>query len=107
MAGKLNDFLFPNKEKNELDSTTIVLNNEKTQVINNKTENPTIFSATSFAQVENLANQLLTGNSIIVDLNTAEITEAKRIVDFLNGVCFAIDGKVEKVARLIYLFSPR
>ena len=68
---------------------------------------PNIVTPKVFAQVEEVANQLLMGRSVIVDLTSTEINEAKRICDFLNGVSYAINGKVEKIAKLVYLFSPK
>ena len=47
--------------------------------------------------------------NVITDLAqkyTPEISEAKRICDFLNGVTFALNGKVEKIAKLVYMFTP-
>ena len=67
---------------------------------------PNIVTPKMFAQVEEVANQLLDGRGVIVDLTSTEISEAKRICDFLNGVTFALNGKVEKIAKLVYMFTP-
>ncbi len=110
MGKKLKDFLFPARGKDELDSTTIVvkkeeLNDTNTPIMNNTS--PNILTPKVFSQVEGVANELLSGRSVIVDLTETELTEAKRICDFLNGVTFALNGKVDKVAKLVYLFSPK
>ena len=70
------------------------------------TSRPNIVTPKQFAQVEEVAIQLLDGRSVIVDLTTTEVSEAKRICDFLNGVTFALNGKVEKIAKLVYMFTP-
>ena len=44
--------------------------------------------------------------SVIVDLTNTDLTIAKRICDFLNGVCYSLGGNVKKIAKLVYLFSP-
>jgi cell division inhibitor SepF len=31
---------------------------------------------------------------------------AERIIDFLNGVTYALDGTVEKIGDKVYLFAP-
>ena len=101
---KLKDFLFQNKDSNELDSTTIVINKDYQNINNTRTNNIVSKSSTQiitpkvFSQVESIANQILNGNSVIVDLTSTDIAEAKRICDFLNGVTFAINGKVEKIS---------
>lgn len=65
-----------------------------------------IITPTMFSQVEQISNELIKGKSVIVDLTSCPIDEAKRICDFLNGVCYALNGKVKKVAKLVYLFTP-
>jgi cell division inhibitor SepF len=30
----------------------------------------------------------------------------ERIIDFLNGVCYALDGTVERVGDKVYMFVP-
>ena len=116
MGNKLKDFLFKSKDENELDTATIEINRnmfkEETQTnvqTSNKVNNPNknIITPKVFSEVEAIANDLLAGNSIIVDLTGTDIQEAKRICDFLNGVTFAICGSVEKIVRLVYLFNPK
>ena len=62
MGSKLKNFLFPSKEKNEFDSTTIVITKEEVKKMNNKTttnttSKPNIFTPKIFAQVEEIANE--------------------------------------------------
>ena len=101
---------------NELDTATIEisknlvkeehnLTNQYNNRVNNSNKN--IITPKVFSEVEAIANDLLAGNSMIVDLTSTDIQEAKRICDFLNGVTFAIGGSVEKIVRLVYLFNPK
>lgn len=73
-----------------------------TQLNQNK---PLIITPKEYCQVEEITNHLLKGQSVIVDLTATDVEIAKRICDFLNGVIFVVEGKVEKVAKLVYLFS--
>lgn len=112
MSNKLKDFLFPSKGKEEIDSTTVIYTNKEEKSMNTtqtkfNNSTPNIITPKVFAQVEGIANELLTGRSVIVDLTSTDIVEAKRICDFLNGVTYALNGKVEKVAKLVYLFAPK
>ena len=81
------------------------MNTQTMNKSNNSSKN--IITPKAFAEVESIANDILAGNSIIVDLTGTDIAEAKRICDFLNGVTFAIGGSVEKIVRLVYLFNPK
>ena len=113
MGNKFKEFLFPNKEKANSDDTTIIYKEKDEKTNMNATMNkqssysPNIITPKVFAQVEGIANELLAGKSVIVDLTLTDISEAKRICDFLNGVTFALNGKVEKVAKLVYMFAPK
>lgn len=109
MANKLKEFLFPAKNKNEFETTTVIV--KKDEIINPqssviKTSRPNIINPKAFSQVEEIADKLLEGQGVIVDLTSTELSEAKRICDFLNGVTFALNGKVEKITKLVYLFTP-
>lgn len=111
MSNKIKEFLFPNKTSNEMDTSTVMIDkNEIHQEVKsdrNNYSNVFTFTPKVFMQVEDVANELLSGKNVIVDLNDTDINEAKRICDFLNGVTFAINGKVSKIAKLIYLFEPK
>lgn len=72
-----------------------------------KPDTPQVFKPQSFYEVEQIALELLKGNSIIVSLLDIEKSEARRVCDFLNGVCFSLNGEVKKIEKRIYLFSPK
>lgn len=117
MGNKFKDFLFKSKENNELDTTTIVISKDTlkeekkmntttpTNSLNNSQTK--IITPQVFSEVEAIANDILNGDSVIVDLTNTDLAEAKRICDFLNGVTFAIGGSVEKIVKLVYLFHPK
>ena len=110
----LKDFFSNKKDSSIFDSTTVVVNKKELDddlIDNNKEQrkpsgSTNIIRPESFLDVEKIAEELLKGKSIIVDLTSTSITEAKRICDFLNGVTYAINGQVKKIAKLVYLFSP-
>lgn len=43
---------------------------------------------------------------VIVNLRDAERDLARRIVDFICGVTYAIDGQMQRVGEEIFLFAP-
>jgi cell division inhibitor SepF len=50
---------------------------------------------------------LKAAHPIVVNLEKADSTEARRIVDFLAGVTFALDGHSKRIGDSIFLFTPR
>ena len=63
-------------------------------------------SIQSFENAQMAADGLKDGNQQIVNLEKASPEVCARVVDFLNGVIYALDGCVEKVGEKVYLFAP-
>ena len=53
-----------------------------------------------------VANQIKGQLPVIVNLEDVPETEARRIVDFLGGVVYGLDGSMKKVARSVFICSP-
>ena len=52
------------------------------------------------------ADGLKQGRQQVVNLERAAPEVAARIIDFLNGVTYALDGYVEQVGERVFLFTP-
>ena len=59
-----------------------------------------------FDQVQELADRLKEGNPVILNLESADRDTGRRIIDFASGVCYSLDGTMEKVATGVYLLKP-
>jgi cell division inhibitor SepF len=66
----------------------------------------TVMPVTTFGDVQKAADRLKAGEPQIVNLEKTSPEVAERLIDFLNGVTYALDGYVEKVADSAYLFTP-
>jgi cell division inhibitor SepF len=60
----------------------------------------------NFTDTQKVADRLKSGEPQIVNLEKTEPATAERLIDFLNGVTYALDGCVEKVSDGAYLFTP-
>lgn len=63
-------------------------------------------NAQVFEDAKVAADGLKGGEQQIVNLEKATPQMAERIIDFLNGVCYALDGTVERVGERVYMFVP-
>lgn len=63
-------------------------------------------NAQVFEDAKLAADGLKSGEHQIVNLERATPQMAERIIDFLNGVCYAIDGTVERIGEKVYMFVP-
>lgn len=54
-----------------------------------------------------IAETLLTGRAIVINLEGLDMDIAQRIIDFTSGACFAIDGKLKKISNFIFIATPK
>ncbi len=57
--------------------------------------------------VMKLANKLLKGIPLIVNFEDFDSIESNKIITFLSGVIYAIDGEIEIIQSTIFLFATK
>lgn len=60
-----------------------------------------------YADVKQVAEQLLNDRAVIVNFSQMDPKVAGRIVDFLNGTIFAINGDIKRIGKEIFLCTPK
>ncbi|RJQ28667.1 MAG: DUF552 domain-containing protein [Peptococcaceae bacterium] len=60
----------------------------------------------SFEEVVSIADNLKNRYSVVINLEQADTELAKRVVDFLSGATYALNGSMQKVGNGIFLFVP-
>lgn len=65
----------------------------------------TFYSPTNFSQTRILSDKLKVGNVITIDVSNMDKKEALRMIDFLGGVMYALDGDMKKISKNIFEFS--
>ena len=59
-----------------------------------------------FDQAQEVADAFKSGTPVIMNLEGTERDVARRLIDFGSGICYALDGTMEKVATGVYLLKP-
>lgn len=54
----------------------------------------------------NISTNLRTGSPVIVNLKHLDPAEGTRLIDFVCGTAYAIDGHMMKIGESIFLFAP-
>ena len=54
----------------------------------------------------NIATNLRSGSPVIVNLKHLDPAEGTRLIDFVCGTAYAIDGHMMKIGETIFLFAP-
>lgn len=65
-----------------------------------------ISQPTSFEQSQEICENLKDKKAVIVNLEYVNKEVARRIVDFMSGAVFAVDGQIQKVSNSIFLIAP-
>ncbi|MFY9188202.1 MAG: cell division protein SepF [bacterium] len=60
----------------------------------------------SFDEARDVTDHLKARRTVIVNLEGTEAQVAQRIVDFVSGAVYALNGTVERVGSEIFLFAP-
>ncbi len=60
----------------------------------------------TFEDSENITNQLRDMRPVVINFESTDAHEAARIVDFVSGATFALDGKLEKIGKDIFICVP-
>lgn len=60
----------------------------------------------AYSEAQQIADQLKTRNTVVVNLKRVTSDQAKRIIDFLSGTIYAIGGDLQKVGGGIFLCTP-
>ena len=59
-----------------------------------------------FETAAEIADHLRAKRAVLVNLETTPKEVTRRLVDFLSGVTYAIDGNIKKVASNTYILTP-
>lgn len=59
-----------------------------------------------FETAAEIADHLRARRPVLINLETTPKDVTRRLVDFLSGVAYALDGKVKKIAANTYIITP-
>jgi cell division inhibitor SepF len=61
---------------------------------------------TAFCEVPAIADALMSGCTAFLNLEATDREVCRRLMDFVSGVAYCIDGNIKKVAGATYIVSP-
>lgn len=65
-----------------------------------------LFHAKTFDNAAKAADELRKKKAVILNMENVDKALTRRVVDFLSGSVYALDGNVKKIAQSTYLFCP-
>lgn len=74
--------------------------------IQQQTSKVILCEPTSYNEVQEIADHLLSKRAVVINLQRVDRSQAKRIVDFLSGTVYAIKGDIQKLGVATFLCTP-
>jgi cell division inhibitor SepF len=65
-----------------------------------------VIKPTSVDDAREITETLLSGSTVILNLEGLDLEVAQRIIDFTSGATFAINGNLQKISNFIFLVTP-
>ena len=66
-----------------------------------------LFNPKTFDEAGDLVNQLNQGRSVVMTLEGVPTDNARRLLDFLSGITFALQGKITPISAKTYFVTPQ
>ena len=61
---------------------------------------------TAVEDARTIANFLLSGKAVVLNMEGIHTELAQRIIDFTSGTTYSIDGKLQKISNYIFIATP-
>lgn len=65
-----------------------------------------IYSPSTYEDVQLLIDHLKMREQVIVDFSEVNQTSVYRILDFMSGAIYALNGSIQQITKNIFLFAP-
>ena len=100
------DYEYDEEEQPEVEEKKSFIKRNKVVSMPQQSIKMVISQPTSFEQSEEICGFLKEKKSVIVNLEYVNKDVARRIVDFISGGVYALDGYIQKVSNSIFLVAP-
>jgi cell division inhibitor SepF len=96
-------------QNNDLIEPTFQTRNKRGQVVNihqSSYVKVVVYQALTYDDTQNIIDNLKNRKPIIVNLDSLEQDLAQRVLDFMSGAVYALDGTIQKVSKSIFVLVP-
>ena len=108
---KIKNFIAPEDEEEELELTQ-----EEAEAVSPYEEgkaritadtNIVLFEPRNFDEAEEIGHHIKSKRACCINLHRMPSEYRQRIIDFLSGVVFGVDGSIKKIGENVILCSPK
>lgn len=92
------------KQNRQLGPSKLVSINSR----NNNRSNGTVrvIKPQEFNEAQMVTDYLKEGDSIVINMEGIEVHAAQRIIDFIGGACYALNGSLQAISANIFIAAP-
>ncbi len=65
-----------------------------------------IFKPSSIEDSREITETLLEGKAVVINFEGLHVEISQRIIDFISGSCYALDGNLQKISNFIFIATP-
>lgn len=65
-----------------------------------------VIQPTCYEDAQQICDQVKGKKPVVVNLEQVEYPVAQRIMDFLSGTCYSLEGSIQRVANNIFVIAP-
>lgn len=116
IKNKLKNFFTVDEEYEyveEYDTTTNInrMEQDKGNVVNlSKIQQPTskvvLCEPRTYSETQEIADHVVNRRAVVINLQRVDHSQRKRIVDFLSGTVYAVNGEIQKLGSETFLCTP-
>ena len=115
LGNMIKDFISTETEEDELELTDEEANvlstyekpkDEGVSKINSNT-NIVLFEPRNFDEAEEIGRHIKNRRACCINLHRMPLEYRQRIIDFLSGVVYGVDGSIKKIGDNVILCSPK
>lgn len=90
-----------------LTTRTKKINNNVVNIHTNSNMKIVVHEPLSYEEAPAIVDDLKTRKAVVVNFEQLDLNLKRQIFDFVNGALYAIEGKIQKVTKDIFILAPR
>lgn len=92
----------PEKEKAKIKNKNVV----NLQGVPHPMQKVVLCEPRSYGEAQEIADNIVNKRAVVINLQRVDNHQAKRIVDFLSGTVYAVNGDIQKLGSETFLCTP-
>lgn len=103
-----NDIILHNTKDNKTKAKkSMNTTNDEIDKCSLNTNNINVYTPKNMQEIERIVVNLQKNEASIINLKGIEKVDYLKILDFLNGATFALNGSINRLTKDLYLISPK